>query len=515
MRRWQLWILVVAVGLSLSAAGTYVCRPGETRAAASEVPTDALALEDAIVAVVEDTLASVVTIEIKVPIEAAMGPMSPFGMPFDNPFFHLNPDMFGDPGERDEEEIERLTTGWGSGVVHSADGHIVTNNHVVEDAAEIRVIFRDGRSFPAEIVGADAESDLAVIKIDAEGLTPVRYADIDSVKPGQFAVAVGMPLGLDYSVTVGHVSALGRGGFRLPELMLRPDAMEQPRLTIQNFIQTDAAINPGNSGGPLVNLRGEVMGINTIVAGGVGGGFGFAISSDLVQKVATDLVESGNVSRAWLGISMSDLTYEKAQALEVGRTHGALIEDVFEGSPAANAGLERGDVIIAVGGEEVRDSADVIYRVSSHAAGERVQIGFVRKGKDKRVNVQTGERREGLAASNRSGLEGEGDEPEMTQVLDARYGMQLQAITSEINASLDRSLAAGGVLVVSSIRSSAAARAGLSRGDVIIDVDGKTVDSPDDVMRFLDKTSKEYVPLTVERDGQLRFVALKKLVEVE
>jgi len=513
MRRWQLLILVMAVGLSLSAVGTYVCRAGETTPPA--VANDALALEDAIVAAAEQTVASVVTIETKVPIEAALGPMNPFGLPLDHPFFQLDPEMFGQPRDDDSEEIERLTTGWGSGVVHSADGHIVTNNHVVEDAAEIRVIFRDGSSFPAEVVGADAESDLAVIKVDAEGLTPVRYADIDAVKPGQFAVAVGMPLGLDYSVTVGHVSALGRGGIRMPELMFRPDAMEKQRLSIQNFIQTDATINVGNSGGPLVNLRGEVMGINTIVAGGMGGGFGFAIPSDLVQKVATSLVESGSVSRAWLGVSMTDLTYEKAQALEVGRTHGALIEEVFEGSPAAGAGLERGDVIVAVDGEEVQDSADVVYRVSSHAAGERIQIGIVRKGKDRRVNVQTGERRQGLAASNRFGLETEDYEAEAIQIIDGRYGMNLQAVTPEINASLDRDPDAGGVVVVEVITSSPAARAGLGRGDVIIDVDGQGVNSPDDVGRILKKTSKEYVPLTVEKDGNLRFVALKKIAEAD
>jgi len=522
MRRWNLWLVVLSTALAVTTVNTLLCGAGaegveEGGAAVVAEPGDAIAMEDAIVAAAEEALDSVVSIETQIPMAVALGgmPFGPFGGPFGGPFdefFEWSPD--GPPGgDEPDEEIRRLMPGGGSGVVHSADGYIVTNNHVVEDAVEIRVILRDSRSFDAEVVGTDPESDLAVLKIDAEGLTPMRYADMADVRPGQFAVAVGMPMGLDYSVTVGHVSALGRGGVYPTEFMFQRGQGDQQRLSIQNFIQTDAAINPGNSGGPLVNLAGELMGINTIVAGGVGGGFGFAIPSDIVTKVVADITRSGSVSRAWLGVSMRDLTYEMAQAMEVGRTQGALVEEVFPGSPADGAGLQRGDVIVEVDDVEVRDSTDVVYRVSSHSAGERVVLRYVRKGKEKRVEVQTGERREGLAASLPSGLADEEAEETVASTEGARYGMGLRAVTQEDNDALGRDAGAEGVIVQTVVPASAAYRAGLRIKDVIVDVDGKAVRTPEHVAKALTKADKEYIPLTIERAGRLQFVALKKLGE--
>ncbi len=502
----KLLLVAVALGIGLTVAGAVVCEAGEKDRPASV--DNVLALEEAIVGAAEAALDSVVSIEAQVPLETMMGGMPP-GL-FDNPFFHWEGP--GPQTEPQEEEFERLVPAGGSGVIYSADGYIVTNNHVVEDAVELRVVLHDGRNFPAEVVGTDPESDLAVVKIDAEGLKPARYADIDRVKPGQFAVAVGMPLGHEYSVTVGHVSALGRG-LDLRGHMFQGGSAE--KMTIQNFIQTDTSINPGNSGGPLLNLHGEVMGINNMVQEGVGGGFGFAIPSDLVQKVTEQLIETGSVSRAWLGVSMTDLTYEKAQALEVDRSEGALVEEVFDGSPAAAAGIERLDVIVAVDDEEVGSSQEVVYRVSSHLAGEEVGISVVRKGKLKTFTMVSGDRKDGLAAS--TGVPGaQQEEPEEAEHAgSARYGMRLKTPDAETNRALGRSDDAGGVLVDSVVRSSPAQRAGIGAGDVILDVDGKAATSPAQVARLLSKSKKDYIPLTIETGGRQRFVAMKKVADEE
>ena len=524
MRRWKLLLVVLSIGLTTTAVNIVICGAGARNTEGDEVavaavPGSAVALEDAIVAAAEEALESVVSIETQIPMETVMGgmpfgmPGSPFGNPFDE-FFEWTPDGVS-PDREAPAELKQTIPAQGSGVIHSGDGYIITNNHVVEDAVEIRVILHDSRSFEAEVVGTDPESDLAVLKIDADGLTAMRYADMTGVRPGQFAVAVGMPMGLDYSVTVGHVSAVGRGGVYPSELMFQRGLQDQRRLSIQNFIQTDAAINQGNSGGPLVNLAGEVMGINTIVASGVGGGFGFAIPSDIVLKVASDIIGSGRVSRAWLGVSMRDLTFELAQALEVDRTQGAVVEEVFPGSPADSAGLQRGDVIVAVDGADVRDSTDVVYRVSSHSAGEQVGLTYVRKGKEKRIEVETGERREGLAASIEGLEESEESEEAVATSEGAKYGMGLRAVTEEDNTALDREPGAAGVLVQTVIPSSTAYRAGLRTRDVIVDVDGKGVRTPEQVVKALKKAGKEYVPITVDRAGRLQFVALKKLTDEE
>jgi len=528
-RRWKVLGGSAGFGALMVAviATTLICQAGEVSAPATDEESspatairysqtgDAWSLEQSIVSAAESTSRSVVALEVQVSAEMALQRMMPFGNPFEDmpdPFFFFDPDNMGPgaPGEGEGEEApERLVPQGGTGVIHSADGHIVTNHHVVEDAVEIRVTLHDGQTYEATVVGSDEESDLAVIKIDAEGLTPASYADMDEVKPGMFAIAVGMPLGLDYSVTVGHVSALGRGNLYPTDLLMQMQRQSTSRLSIQNFIQTDASINPGNSGGPLVNLAGEVMGINTIVQGGVGGGFGFAIPSDMVQRVAEQLVSSGKVSRAWLGISMTDLTYEKAQALEVGRNHGALVEEVFDDSPAKAAGLKRGDVIVAVDGDEVQDSKDVVYRVAGHLAGDELSVTFVRNGKEKTKRVETGERREGL--SRASGLAPDEEEVEEEDGEASQYGMLLSELTEERNRQLDRAADANGVLVAQVIPSAPAHRAGIRAGDVLIDVDGSAVNNPDQVVRALEKAKKEYVPVTVERDGRQRFVALKRL----
>ncbi len=514
-RTWTLKTLVLTTTLVMLGGVALVCSAGDHTTGAAggsagagsgtatlAAPASALALEDAIVAAADGMLESVVSIEVEVPFEG----MGMFGMPFPewDPFFFGPQPRPESEGEEDDEPP--TTSAGGSGTIYSKDGYIVTNNHVVEDAKEIRVTLHDGRTFPAEIVGTDPESDLAVIKIDAKGLQPVRFADMDEVRPGQFAIAVGMPFMLDYSVTVGHVSALGRGGIQ-PDNAPGMGSRDRPFLAMQNFIQTDASINPGNSGGPLVTLTGDVMGINSIVQGGIGGGFGFAIPADLVQRVATQLIDSGKVSRAWIGLTMSNLTYEKAEALEIERSRGALVEEVQPGGPAEKAEIQRGDVIVAVDGHDVLTSGDVVYRVGNHMAGEKVELTYLRDGEERTVEFKTGDREKGLAQAMARLEEQAGgalSEPETA------YGMELEAIGQEWNEKLDRPAKAGGVVVLSVVPGGPADRAGIDPGDVIVDVDGKEVSTPGQVFEVIEGTSKNYVPLSVERDGRQRFVALKK-----
>jgi len=506
-------MLIVIFGVVLAIAVTSATGDGPDAAAApsGEAPAalaNAQTLEETIVSAADRTLSSVVSIEVEVPYAdgaGGMGQGNPFGLPFEF-FFGPDGNPLGEDPAPSPDSSEPLRKGGGSGVVHAANGYIVTNNHVVEDARSIRVVFHDGTVAEAEVVGTDPESDLAVIKVDREGLQPVQYADVDGIRPGQFAVAVGMPFGLDYSVTVGHVSALGRGGLNPTDGS--PFQSQQPTMTIQNFIQTDTSINPGNSGGPLVNLRGEVMGINSIVHGGIGGGFGFAIPSDIVQQVASQLIDTGRVSRAWLGISMSDLDYEMAQALEVDAARGALVESVVEDSPAQKAKIKRGDVIVAVDGEDVKDGNDVIYLVASHRAGDRLDVTFLRDGRRKTVRVHAGDRDEGLALGTGPGAEEESADDEA----DA-YGMVLEPASGAINEQLGRDKGAGGVFVRSVVPNGPADRSGIRPGDVILDVEGKAVSTGRQLFKALDKTSKPYVPLTVEREGSQRFVALKKRVD--
>ncbi len=498
-------IAVIAAGLGTAAASG---RPGGGGTSAAADPM--AALEASIVETVDAVVPSVVSIESQVPLQRMMDDSGMF--PFLDPRLFFDPDSLGQPDGDADGDAERLVPQGGTGLVHRADGYIVTNNHVVDGARSIRVTFADGQTYDAEIVGTDPESDVAVIHIDATGLTPARYADVDQIRPGQFAIAVGMPLGLDYSVTVGHVSALGRGGL-YPSSGPFPFGSGEPdrSLTIQNFIQTDAAINPGNSGGPLVNLAGEVMGLNTIVQNGVGGGFGFAISADLVSRAADQLIATGRVSRAWLGVTMTDLTFEKGQALDVGRNRGALIEEVGAGSPAAEAGLERGDVIVAVDGHEVVDSKDVVYRVSSHLAGDEIDLSTIRDGKVRSIRVVTGERAAGLASMGGEPAVREGRQEAEPAEAVTRYGMELSALDPDLNARLDRAADAGGVAVLSVEPSGPAHRGGIRAGDVIIDVDGEEVNDPEAVTRRLQNAPREYVPLTVERAGRQRFVVLRTM----
>ncbi len=287
-----------------------------------------------------------------------------------DPFFRR---FFGIPGQGNESKSQSL----GSGVIIDAErGVILTNHHVVEKADAIRVTFHDGRRLEAQLIGSDPETDIAVLQVQADGLTAVRLADSDQLRVGDFVVAIGSPFGLAQTVTSGIVSALGRSGLGIEGY--------------ESFIQTDASINPGNSGGPLVNLRGELVGINTAILAPGGGnvGIGFAIPANMVQTVATQILEHGAMHRGLFGASAQDLTPELAAALGVERTRGAVISTVEAGSAAEQAGLRPGDVITRLDDRDVSGAADLRNRIGLLRAGSAVELEVLRQGKAQRVRAR-------------------------------------------------------------------------------------------------------------------------------
>ncbi|MFT3923625.1 MAG: Do family serine endopeptidase [Myxococcales bacterium] len=372
---------------------------------------------------------------------------------------------FGFPfGPAPDRGIQR---GGGSGVVLTADGGILTNNHVVENATRIVVALQDGRRFPAKVVGVDPATDLAVLRIDAKGLTAARFGDSDAAQVGQWLVAIGSPFGLDYSVTTGVLSAKGRGGFNANE--------------IEDYLQTDASINPGNSGGPLVNLQGEVLGINTMIIGHASG-IGFAIPSNLARRVSTELLQKGNVSRAWIGVSYQELTPELASSFGVQRTRGALVNELVPNGPAAKAGIRPGDILLEIQGREVREGRDLLRAVLQYPVGQTLNVTVLRDGQQKKLTLVTaerpGENHEARANGARKQRGSNGDA--------GVAGAALAALTPELARRIDYS-GPGGVVVTGVAPGSAADRAGLTRGDVIEEVNRKAVQSEAQVEEALSK----------------------------
>jgi Do/DeqQ family serine protease len=292
----------------------------------------------------------------------------------DDPVFrHFFGDRFGADAQRQ--------SGLGSGVIVSADGLVLTNNHVVESADEIEIAFHDGRKTKAKVVGADPESDLAVLRIASDKpLTPITFAPAESLRIGDIVLAIGNPFGVGQTVTSGIVSALGRTHLGIN--------------TFENFIQTDAAINPGNSGGALVDSNGNLVGINTAIYSQSGGsmGIGFAIPVSLAKSVMEQIIKSGTVTRGWIGVEVQDLTAELAESFGVKSTKGALIAGVMRGSPAEKAGIKPGDVLLTVGKRPVDDAQVMLELIAGLAPGESAHFGLSREGKPLDVSVTIGKR---------------------------------------------------------------------------------------------------------------------------
>ncbi len=357
---------------------------------ATDSPALSLAhqLNDAFVEVAEKVSASVVVIKL------AHKPGAIEMAEEDNPFWDLVPKEFRKQFEQEREKRRKraddgeqpalppVFDSQGSGVIIRDDGYILTNFHVVEDAEKIRVRLRDGRTFEGTVRGKDARSDLAVIKINATNLPAAKLGDSTAVRVGEFAIAIGAPFELDYSVTFGHVSAKGRSRVVPSFGVTSPGAMMD-----QDFIQTDASINPGNSGGPLVNLYGEVIGINTLIRG-LHTGIGFAVPVNLVKEVSDKLISDGKYSRLWLGVSIRGLREDEDDADKIsGVDDGVLVTDIQADSPASKSDLRRRDVIIAVDGKNVMTANQLRNEIRGKKAGNAVTLDVVRQSKPLKVKV--------------------------------------------------------------------------------------------------------------------------------
>ena len=380
--------------------------------------------------------------------------------------------------------------GVGSGVIVSDQGHVLTNNHVAELAGErgraLRVRLSDGKEVAAKIVGTDSESDLALLKIDAPKdvrLVPIAFANSDKVRVGDWCLAIGSPFGYNHTVTAGIVSAMGRHINQGP---------------YDNFIQTDAAINPGNSGGPLLNTRGEVVGINTAIFSRGGGniGIGFAIPIDLAKEIVPQLKEKGHVTRGWLGVMIQKVTPDIAESLGLSEAKGALVADVVKDGPAEAAGIKQGDVIIEYDGKPVGDSAELPLLVARTPVGKSVKVKLLRGKETETVTVKVQELKEEEAAQAGGGTAED-------------LGMTVQTLTPEIaeNLGIDRGLK--GVVVTQVDPGGAASDAGLRRGDVILEVNRQPVATVD-AFRDAAHAAGNRALLLVYRNGVAIYVTLSR-----
>ncbi|NDC09849.1 MAG: Do family serine endopeptidase [Oxalobacteraceae bacterium] len=380
--------------------------------------------------------------------------------------------------------------GLGSGVIVTADGYILTNNHVVDRANTVKVALQDGREFTAKVIGTDPKTDLAVIKIDVTGLPAVSMADSDQAEVGDAVLAIGNPFGIGQTVTTGIVSATGRSALGLD---------------YEDFIQTDAAINPGNSGGALVDVQGRLLGINTAILSRSGGnqGIGFAIPTNLARDVMESLIRDGKVVRGYLGVMIQDLNPTLAKKFNVEGKNGALIGDVSAKSPAQKAGLEAGDVITEFAGKAVIDSRHLKLQVARVKPGQEVPVKLLRDGAEKTLTVSVGElpNSDRLAKNDRTGAAN--DDGTLNGVaVDDLDGNARREYRIPGNVS--------GALVTSVDEDSAAYAAGLRPGDVILEIDRQKVASAQDAVR-LTETSKEKTTLVkVWSNGGQRFVVVEE-----
>lgn len=401
---------------------------------------------------------------------------------FDDPFFRRFFNVPPDSGVR-----ERPFQSAGSGVVIDAQqGYIITNAHVVENAREITVTLADERQVPAKVVGSDPRTDIAVIQVKATGLSQVVLGDSDQLEPGDYVAAIGNPFGLQQSVSYGIVSALGRSG-------MNPDGFE-------SLIQTDASINPGNSGGALVNLRGELVGINNMILSGSGGniGIGFAIPVNMARSIMDQLIKFGSVKRGQLGVTIAPVTPDIAQALSIGAAGGALITQVAKDSAAARAGIRAGDVVTAINGRNVKSAAEFRNTIGLLRVGDKVELVLLRDGQKRRVSAEvadpvatTGESSDGAAA--------------------VAEGGQHRALEG---AQLEEAVGTGGpgVVVRSVTASSPAALAGLRAGDVIVAANGTRVATPEDLSRAWRAAASRggtTLVLQVRRSGDISILLLR------
>ena len=405
--------------------------------------------------------------------------------------------MFDDPmfrqffGGRMPEMQSPAQTGLGSGVIISADGYIVTNNHVVDGADQLTVTLDDGRELPAKVIGRDPVTDIAVVKVEAKDLPAVTFADTNKIEVGDRVLAIGNPFGIGETVTSGIVSAKGRRVGILSDK------------GVENFIQTDAAINPGNSGGALIDIDGRVIGINTAIMSRSGGsqGVGLAVPANLVSQVAEGLVKNGKVVRGFLGVNVQNVTPALADSFGLKNRAGARVAEVTPDSPAAKAGLKEGDVITGFNGAEVADANRLTLEVTSVAPGTKVNIDVLRDGKTEKLAATTGER------PNRNGgrsveSAASGDDEGVLN------GVAVEDLTPEARHEMNLPARLKGAVVSDVAPDSASARAGVSPGDVILEINRQRVASAEDAINLSAKAESKKTLLKLWSHGSTIFVVV-------
>ncbi len=432
---------------------------------------------NAIVDIAERTNPTVVTVNTRQTVRQRQ--QSPFSL------------FFNDPRFDQEREFQRR--GLGSGVIVSEDGFIITNYHVIDNADEIKIALYNGDELDAEIVGTDPASDIAVLKVHSNGLRAIPLGNSDNLRVGEMVFAIGSPLSADLANTVsmGIVSASGRTAVGLNQF--------------ENYIQTDAAINPGNSGGPLINVDGELVGINTAIASRSGGsqGIGFAIPVNMARNVMESLITDGRVARGYLGLAWGgDVDQTMARALGMSTPRGFVVGEIVSGAPADKAGLKEGDVVVKLNGNQIRDFNDFRITIANTQPGSEVELEIFRDGESKQFNVVLGELDAEELASDMSSSE--------LDELKEELGFSVDELTDNIRRQLNLESQVSGVVVMDINQGSRAYRQGLRQGDVISQVAGNPVASPDEfygTIRSLKNEGADAVLLRVNRQGRNMFMA--------
>ncbi len=443
--------------------------------------TTARSLGQAFVEVVKKVQPAVVNVTTEKTI--TMRPWERFGddffkgSPFED-FFR----GFGSPRERGKEYRHKQRSG-GSGVIVDKEGYILTNNHVIEEADKVKIKLNDGREFAATVKGQDPRTDLAVLHIKAKDLPVAALGDSDKLEVGEWAIAIGSPFGLEHTVTVGVISAKGRSGLGTG--------------TYEDFIQTDASINPGNSGGPLINIDGEVIGINAMIIQ-PGTGIGFAIPINMAKQILNDLIKQGKVVRPWLGISVQDLTPEMMEHFKVKEKEGVLIGQVYPGTGAEKAGLASGDIIKSVEDKAIKNVNELVKEIQRKKVGQKVKLNIIRDGKGMTIEVTT---------------TSQPDKPESAKEKEAeeKLGARVQELTPQLALRYRISGVKRGVIVIGVEDGSLADEMGLQEGDVILEINRKKIETIKDFEKAMKEADLEKgVLFHLHRKGSSFYLTYKK-----